>query len=198
MRRLTVHVVPVVVALAIGWHLAPAPPPEVRTTPQTPVEILDSLSRLEGEVRTLRGRLRGLTAAPEVATRTDTVLVPVPDTVLAVVTVTPDEVLTVTTVEIDSLPGMAAPTASVFALPGDCDDGLVVSPTGVVCDSAVLGHLRFFAGVSFGAHGESPLSLGLGWRPSYRSPWAVDAELVNVADGLRASIQVRWTFWELF
>jgi hypothetical protein len=69
---------------------------------------------------------------------------------------------------------------------GNCDEGWSIRGSEVTCDRARLGHLRLL--VRAGARVEWPpgdfapaLEVGARWAPSYRSPWALEAQIRSLS-----------------
>lgn len=207
-------IVAMLVGLLIGAlvdHNLRAPKEVIRTIVETvpPKELLDSLTNLTEEVGGLRARLAGRRMADVTAVRVDTVYIEVPDTVILGFTITQNEALLVSGTLVDDTTQtpnpVLQPRSTAHSLPGDCDDGITVTAQGIVCDSAVLGHLDVFGGLGAIRFSDStddrflPAGeIGIRWRPSYASRWSIAAQLTASAEYSQMSLFVRRDFLRLF
>lgn len=87
------------------------------------------------------------------------------------------------------------PEIQTISLPENCDEGITILATGVVCDAARLGHLNLGIGGQFaGAMTSAPswvLEAGAWWEPSYRSTKRISATIGS--DGaFRIAISFGW------
>ncbi len=178
-RRIALALFFVFVGMAFAWAVNPRVVVPVESS-VTPAQIAELTARWRMRTDGLRARLEGVQVLkPDTVYVTDTLVTP-PDTVYSFVSVRDGVVRTVALLPspIDSL---RTPVATVSRF-GDCDDGLEVSESGVVCDPARLGHL--WAGPVLS---RSP-ALSVWWRPSYRSPWEASLEWIG---GDRWDLRVR-------
>lgn len=122
--------------------------------------------------------------APKTVTVYDTVISLVQDTVVLGLQTSGSGVLTLDVAVPDSA-GHRPQTLRGIDL-SDCDDGLTVRATSVVCNRARLGHLSLIAraGIAhdpFSGAVSPGLEAGFRWEPSFRSTWA--AELTADQEG---------------
>lgn len=77
----------------------------------------------------------------------------------------------------------------------DCDEGFSFGPEGVTCDRARFGHLDLALGARLVLPEQVPAGeIGLAWRPSYRSTWAVDA-LVTTRETFELRVRKGLRLW---
>lgn len=192
---LALVVAPVAYLLAPRGRPAPAPAPDTAgagvwraralAAERAQQVALGEASGWKGKAETALARLRGVEGRPvQIRTVYDTTLQLVHDTViLRVGSDSHGNVIADVALPEDSLHGRRPATAAAVNL-SRCDDGWSVTPTGVTCDRAVLGHLEVF--LATGARGRArpppglPDSLtwtvaaGLRWTPAYRSTAAAE------------------------
>jgi hypothetical protein len=166
----------------IGTLVRPTPPPVIATdtanaaayraqlaTVQRYAELATSQrDGLRGMLDDAQARIRGLESRPpRRVTVYDTLVSIVRDTVIQTVRVEGDRLY------IDRLvpdtAGLHQPQQLSGAQIGDCDDGLVVTGSVVVCNRPRLGHVELYAAVQYPTLGE----LGLKWERTYRSTFGV-------------------------
>ena len=145
----------------------------------------DRVAELRIERDGFRARLEGVEARPPTVVYVTDTLVSRPDTVIRFVQVDPRGHLNVELLtKRDSL---YAPELHATVDVADCDDGFEVSADGVVCDRARLGHLSLAVTAS-----QHP-TLGLHWKPSYRSMW--EASLGHTGNEWVFAVRRGWRLW---
>lgn len=136
-----------------------------------------TISRLKNTVRGLEER-----QPTRIIRTTDTVRVPVPDTVVGTIMVDENMRLHLSEfirVESDTVPGRK-PEITEFDI-SRCDDGIAFSSGSLVCNKPTFGHL-YLSGMVHSKIGykflvdEAALvgEVGFTWEPYYRSYWQID------------------------
>jgi hypothetical protein len=156
---------------------------------------------LRGRVATLQSRLAGIEERkPARITVYDTVISLQRDTVVLRATLNPHGRLTLIGALPDSA-GLHRPRTHHGIDVSDCDNGLDIIGTAVICNRPRLGHLDVYlsAGVSAPAHGLAdgvrPSSeVGVKWYPSFRSTWAVQLS-ANVEGRAELRVQRGVRLW---
>lgn len=153
-------------------------------SPQEFAHASDDLQRDLADLRGENGRLKRIAArwkglaeaSPDTIIRYDT-LIARPDTVMLPSPVDKNGFLDLNRgIAADS--GMLKPETAKRINVGNCDNGMVLGGTGIVCNRAMLGHLSIIArgGVSRDALGrlEYPAAAGLRWDHTFRSTSSVE------------------------
>lgn len=194
--------VALILAASAGWALRPDVVRTIRDTvivELPPTELLDRVEALRIENEGIRARLEAREERPpSVILRSDTVISP-PDTVFAGLHVDAGGRATLAPLILETDSVAYRPEVWQGIDVSDCDEGFSIVGGEIICDRARLGHLYGFLGLSGGQPllGDSrdvfDATVGLLWRPSYRSGWAVEvaADVTGrVYVGVRREIRI--------